>query len=279
VDGDRFDKITRSLASGASRRRVLKGLAGGIAAGFAAAVGRREQAEAQVAPAQCGNVPCAGNPGACGDGCVCCVFRNGNSRCMSPSSCSGTPTCGPGEIFDPTLGCVPAGTGGSCFSQADCDPGFACVFFGQIGICSPTSPTGTAFTASPETLWQALTDAETLSSLGIDSDIAPQVGHRFQFRAAAGVESQGTIEAEMISVDAPRQFAFKWLNGPLDEPTTVTVNLDSEENGAVTRLRLAHTDQTGASCRAGALVLGRNWGQRILKEALPRYLGQEPPAL
>ncbi len=116
------------------------------------------------------------------------------------------------------------------------------------------------FTASPETLWHALTDAETLESLGISSDIAPRVGHRFQFRPASGAEGEGPIEAEMISVDAPRQFAFKWLNGPLDEPTTVTVNLDPEADGTVTRIRLSHTDPTGESCMAGAASSGRTGG-------------------
>src|SRR5215217_6954195 len=126
MDGDRFDRITRSLASGASRRRVLKGIAGGIAAGFAAVAGRREEAEAQVTQAQCGNVVCAANPGACADGCVCCVFSNGNSRCMPPGNCTGTPTCGPGEIFDPVAGCV--STGDICFGEEDCPPGFTCVY-------------------------------------------------------------------------------------------------------------------------------------------------------
>ncbi len=79
----------------------------------------------------------------------------------------------------------------------------------------------------------------------------------------------------MVSVDAPRQFAFKWLNGPLDEPTTVTITLDSEASGTVTRFRLAHTDPSGASCKAGALVLGRHWGPRLLKDALPNYLAQK----
>ena len=109
MDGDRFDKITRSLASDASRRRVLKGIAGGIAAGFAAVAGRREQTGALAVQAICGYVVCASNPGACANGCVCCIYSNGNSRCMSSDRCTGTPTCGPGETFDPTLGCVPGG--------------------------------------------------------------------------------------------------------------------------------------------------------------------------
>jgi len=123
-------------------------------------------------------------------------------------------------------------------------------------------------------VWQALTDGGTLTSLGISSNIAPKVGHRFFLRAGAGAEGDGTIEAEMILADAPRKFAFRWLNGPLDEPTTVTVTLDPEADGAATRYRLTHTDASGATCQQGALVLGRNWGLKLFKESMPRYLAQ-----
>ncbi len=45
MDGERFDKLARSLAAnGATRRRVLAGLAAGLAGGFLAESGRREAA-------------------------------------------------------------------------------------------------------------------------------------------------------------------------------------------------------------------------------------------
>ena len=121
----------------------------------------------------------------------------------------------------------------------------------------------------PREVWHALTDAETLRRWASPATSRPRVGHRFQFRAAPDATSDGMIEAEMISVDAPRQFAFKWLNGPLDEPTTVTVTLDPEADGTVTRFRLSHTDPSGASCMAGARILGRNWGQRLQGRPAP----------
>ena len=51
MDGQRFDNLTKALASGASRRRVLKGLVGGIAGGLAAAFGRH-----RVGAQTCGDI-------------------------------------------------------------------------------------------------------------------------------------------------------------------------------------------------------------------------------
>jgi uncharacterized protein YndB with AHSA1/START domain len=200
--------------------------------------------------------------------------RKGECRCPA-----GTDAC-PGGCVDRKRDPNNCGSCGNvCFSnevcrkgecRCNCGPGFDCV----AGECSPSEQTGMTFNAPVAEVWQALTNAETLTSLGISSDIVPRVGQRFQVRPASGSKSVAAIEAEVIAVDAPRQFAFKWLNGPLDEPTTVTITLDSEADGAVTRFRMAHTDPSGASCKAGALVLGRNWGQRFLKDALPSYLAQ-----
>ena len=98
MDGSRFDLLTRSLAASRSRRGLLGGLVA-LAAGGAGA-------RAAGAQAQCGNVSCRNNPGKCNPGCVCCVWGNGNSRCMAPGSCTGTPTCPPGQILGPAGNCV-----------------------------------------------------------------------------------------------------------------------------------------------------------------------------
>lgn len=86
MDGNRFDDLSRHIAGGASRRTVLRGLV----AGLLGALGLRAAADAQVSQAFCGNVICAANPGVCKPGCACCVFANGNSRCMPPGNCTGT---------------------------------------------------------------------------------------------------------------------------------------------------------------------------------------------
>jgi len=250
MDHRRFDTLTQSLATAKTRRGVLAGL-GALLFGWRGASAQSDcpiPGQTRNRKGEC-NCP-AGRRDVCpGIGCT--------SRRTDPSNCG---SCG--NVCFPIEACQK----GEC--RCTCGPGFECFF----NVCSPSEPTGMTLNGPVAKVWQALTDGETLTSLGISSNIAPKVGHRFFLRAGAGADGEGMIEAEMVAVDAPRQFAFKWLNGPLDEPTTVTVTLDPEADGAATRYRLTHTDASGATCQQGALVLGRNWGLKLFKESMPRYL-------
>ena len=53
MDGDRFDDITKALATGASRRRVLKGIAGAAAGALAGVFGTTSRGPAGVAAVTC----------------------------------------------------------------------------------------------------------------------------------------------------------------------------------------------------------------------------------
>ena len=116
MDSRSFDRFTRSLAAPKSRRGVLAGLAAIVAGARAAG--------AQVTQAQCGNKTCRNNPGRCADGCVCCVYANGNARCRPPG------TCGSGTEVSP---CQAAPNGGPCGANADCCSGIC-----QVGTCVAT---------------------------------------------------------------------------------------------------------------------------------------------
>lgn len=171
MDGNRFDELTKGLAFGASRRKVIKGLTGAVVAGVAAMFGRSETDARRVTQAYCGNHACADDPGVCNDGCVCCVWGNGNSRCMPPNDClraggepggevppsQGTCPAGANRCINPLdlcnenneCGCVPTSSGGTfcaqggnsqcsaCTVDSDCDevtgPGSACVI--STGDC------------------------------------------------------------------------------------------------------------------------------------------------
>ena len=102
MDGNRFDALTRMLAERRlSRRAALAGAAGILAAGAGRNVG------AQVSQVQCGNKICAHDPGVCNDGCVCCTYSNGNSRCRPPGTCApGTVACPHGQVIGPSGACV-----------------------------------------------------------------------------------------------------------------------------------------------------------------------------
>jgi hypothetical protein len=101
----RFDDLTRSLAEGASRRGVLKGLVGGLLAAVAVAFGfgSSEGTEASV-PAVC-------RP-ACGP-CMQCVHTPSGHRCVSV--CTACQICRqvPGST---AYQCVP-----KCDTCSDCD--------------------------------------------------------------------------------------------------------------------------------------------------------------
>lgn len=249
MDGNRFDRITRALAAGTTRRGVLAGIAALVVGGRAAAQPQPDCPLQGQTRNRRGDCLCPAGTDPCRDQGVCADKKRDPLNCgQCGNICSDSEICQKGKC--------------------DCAPGFERV----SGTCSPSSPTGFAFNATTVEVWQALTDAKTLTDLGIPTNIAPSVGHRFQIHPVPGAKSGAIIEAEMIEVVPLRRVAFRWLNGPLDEPTTVTVTLDQDGDGSVTHLRLTHTDATGTSCREGARVLGANWGARLFTEALPRHL-------
>jgi hypothetical protein len=118
MDGHRFDDLTKRLAVGTSRRRVIKGLAGSVAGGLAVLAGRHGADARRRTQASCGNTVCAGDPGICNDGCVCCEYANGNSRCMPPNRCTGEVVC-PGGLEFCDGSCTTLGTMENCSSCGD----------------------------------------------------------------------------------------------------------------------------------------------------------------
>jgi hypothetical protein len=174
MDQTRFDALARSLAASRTRRGLLgsiaslgMGLLGTLAAG------------AQITQAQCGNKVCASNPAVCTNGCVCCVYPNGNSRCRPPQDCAApgivattttTPApCGPFRTRDGTGACVhpctltscpgcfacaatPAGDaicvtnpgGNQCFSEDPCTDDRWCADRGFVGYRCLDMPDGTS---------------------------------------------------------------------------------------------------------------------------------------
>ncbi len=97
MDDQRFDNLTRTLATGISRRVAVKGSLSVLLGVF----GARRHADAQVTQVACGNQFCASNPGNCKAGCVCCIYTNSvgqvtNSRCRPPG------TCAPGSVAGST---------------------------------------------------------------------------------------------------------------------------------------------------------------------------------
>ncbi len=117
MDGQRFDELTKSLARGTSRRRMLKGLAGGA---MAVLLGRGVR---DVAAG--GTFTCGAGVGACPSGLICCSGSCKNLR-TDPNNCG---RCG--RVCSTNL-C----NAGRCV--ASCPSGFLI----SSGTCVRTCPMG-----------------------------------------------------------------------------------------------------------------------------------------
>jgi hypothetical protein len=124
MDGDRFDKLSRKLADGVSRRRALTGVAGGLLVALGA---RGSTLAQQVTQAYCGNQTCTGDACTCKPGCECCKYTNGNSRCLAPGLCRGgtVQTCG--------------GTGQPCNEATESGGQGTTTTIHELGTAGPTS--------------------------------------------------------------------------------------------------------------------------------------------
>jgi hypothetical protein len=137
MTNERFDQLTKTLSTTASRRSVFKGVVAAAVGGvFTRFRGDAAEARARVrmACARLGQ-PCAagtGTPGAmlccpqltCGADAVCC--KDTNATCVDDGDCCADNVCRP----NPTgLGhrCLPAGDVGSeCVEDSDCADGLGC---------------------------------------------------------------------------------------------------------------------------------------------------------
>jgi hypothetical protein len=147
MDADRFDRIARGLAVGATRRRLLAGLAGGVAA-----LGRGSPEPAGAAPRRCPR-----SKKRCRATCIprrqqCCPVGSDFPTCpgdfpaccprgRSESCCPGDfPTCCPPES---PADCCPAGS--TCCpadSEVACCPaGSTCCSAGTGADCCPPDTT------------------------------------------------------------------------------------------------------------------------------------------
>jgi hypothetical protein len=133
VDSSRFDRFTREVAGGRSRRSLLKGVAGGLVAAFVSG----GSTLANHKPDHCtkaGQVPaadkrcCAGlMPGANGR---CVTDRCSGVTCTAPDTCHTAGTCNQatGQCSAPTLTAGTCFIGGSCYAPFDKNPANECQY-------------------------------------------------------------------------------------------------------------------------------------------------------
>jgi hypothetical protein len=145
MDGNRFDALTRGLASGITRRSALKRSLAAMAA--VVGVGRVAESSAARRPTPTPKpVSCPGQQTWDGAACVC---PDGTTQC-GPACCDAGSTCCDGACCAGTCYgeelCCPTGQlvcngicldPGLCCVDSDCGPGYACQ--GNQCICVPTT--------------------------------------------------------------------------------------------------------------------------------------------
>jgi hypothetical protein len=155
MDPTRFDTLTKRLATeGFSRRRMLRGLGGGLAGAALAAVGLR-QASADNLCKPSGYLP----QSKCNKDAQCCSGRCAGGQCCTPTTCAAAgKNCG--TIPDGCGGTLNCGSCSSCAGQPTgavcgaggvgrCDADQCFYAFTIPGFCSGClAPNGTAATGT-----------------------------------------------------------------------------------------------------------------------------------
>lgn len=167
MDQKRFDYVARALAGGASRRQIVKSLAGGTAGAMTALAGMRGSFAKGKPPACLGDaLPCREDSQCCSGSCCtgyCCGNTCCNDHCTvtlddpyncgacghecgADQECSNSQCCQAGHATCSTdadccvnscvdgLCCLP--TGGICHSGADCCSNYCNIFSEDVvGEC------------------------------------------------------------------------------------------------------------------------------------------------
>jgi uncharacterized protein YndB with AHSA1/START domain len=117
------------------------------------------------------------------------------------------------------------------------------------------------FTSSINTVWNSLTNSDTLAKWVMDNNFKPIVGHKCQFTNA---QWNLIVDCEVLVVDEPNKLSYTWIGGPINTIVTWTLK---EEDG-ITHL---HLEQTGFEKEDQAYNGAKyGWASKIeeLKKAL-----------
>ncbi|HTH53274.1 MAG TPA: SRPBCC domain-containing protein [Edaphobacter sp.] len=98
----------------------------------------------------------------------------------------------------------------------------------------------------PEQVWRLLTERELLEKWLMPNDIAPEVGHKFNFRTKPVGNWDGVVFCEVLESSPVTRFVYSWKGGSVDNAnygheldTVVTWTLTPTSEGG-TLLHLSH---------------------------------------
>lgn len=122
-----------------------------------------------------------------------------------------------------------------------------------------------------DAVWKAITTKEALSEwLMPTMDFELLQGHSFQFKAKPQGNFDGTVNCEVIQVDAPHLIAYSWTAKGFKQPTIVTWELKSLATNQ-TSLTLSHSGFEGFNGWVTRQILNFGW-KRLLSKKLSTFL-------
>lgn len=143
------------------------------------------------------------------------------------------------------------------------------------------------FLHSPEQVWAALTESETLAGWLMRNDFAPALGHAFNFRKDPQPGWDGLIHCEVTELEPLRRLAYTWRGQASGTKTLVCAGVESERAGKAvsgimtsldtvvrftlhpeaggTRLTFEHTGFVGLKGFIVSLVMGMGWRKLLGK--------------
>lgn len=119
-------------------------------------------------------------------------------------------------------------------------------------------------------VWNALTDAETLSKWMMFKayDFKPAVGHKFQFRMEGDPDWAVVVDCEVLKVDEPNELAYTWVVKSQGHETTVTWTLTESADGGTN----LHLEQSGFLSDAKQEIVGAEGGWKHMLQQLQELL-------
>lgn len=66
---------------------------------------------------------------------------------------------------------------------------------------------------SPDKVWFALTDSESIAVWMMSNDLKPEVGYKFTFRARPIERWDGEFQCEVLEVEPERKLSYSWKGG------------------------------------------------------------------
>jgi uncharacterized protein YndB with AHSA1/START domain len=82
-----------------------------------------------------------------------------------------------------------------------------------------------------ETVWQAITKPELMSQWLMQTDIRPEVGHKFTLKGKKNKFWRGWTACKVVAVKPLEQLQFSWQNAEKQTPTLVTYTLSKTDTG------------------------------------------------